>query len=221
MSRLNRTLSILGLGALGLGALGLGAPALAGPPAASPASKEVAAPAELGKPAPDFTLTDLAGKSVHLADLRGKRVVLEWFNPDCPFVRYAHTKGPLKDMAARYVKKGVVWLSINSSAPGKQGHGAARNQEATREYALANPVLLDESGKVGRLYGAKSTPHLYVIDEKGTLVYRGALDNAPLGEAGAGAAENYVDAAFADLGAGRPVKTADTKAYGCSVKYAP
>lgn len=200
----------------------LSALALAQPASAEGPPKEAAAPAaaELGKPAPDFTLQDLNGKAVRLRDLRGKKVVLEWFNPDCPFVQYAHGKGPLKDMAGRYTKQGVTWLAINSSAPGKQGHGLARNQEASKEYGMAHPILLDEAGKVGRLYGAKSTPHLYVIDEKGVLVYRGALDNAPRGEV-EGAPINYVDAAFADLKAGRAVKTGDTRAYGCSVKYGP
>jgi peroxiredoxin len=182
-------------------------------------AEQAAGPAEVGKPAPDFTLNDLSGKPHKLSDLRGKRVVLEWFNPDCPFVKYAHTKGPLKDMAARYARQGVVWLAVNSGAPGKQGHGAKRNQDAAKEFALGHPILVDERGTVGRLYGAKATPHMYVIDEKGILRYRGAIDNAPLGEAKEGAPVNYVDAAFADLQGGRPVKIADTKAYGCSVKY--
>lgn len=178
-------------------------------------------PAELGQPAPDFTLSDLSGKAVHMRDLKGKRVVLEWFNPDCPFVKYAHGKGPLKDQGARAGKAGVTWIAINSGAPGKQGAGRERNQAAVKEYAMPYPVLLDEGGQVGKLYGAKATPHMYVIDEKGVLVYRGAIDNAPLGEAQGAPADyvNYVDAALGDLKAGRPVKTAETKAYGCGVKY--
>jgi peroxiredoxin len=176
--------------------------------------------AELGKPAPDFTLTDLSGKAVRLRDLQGKKVVLEWFNPDCPFIKYAHGQGPLKDMAARYAKKGIVWLAVNSGAPGKQGHGAQRNQAAAKEYGLSHPILLDEDGKVGKLYGAKTTPHMYLINEKGVLVYRGAIDNAPMGEPdGGGKVLNYVDAAMEDLAAGKAVRTAETRAYGCSVKY--
>ncbi len=182
-------------------------------------------PAALNMPAPDFTLTDLNGKSVHLKDYLGKTVVLEWFNPDCPFVRYAHTKGPLKDMGARYARRGVVWLGINSGAQGKEGAGLERNQAAVKEYTLPYPILIDEKGTVGRAYGARSTPHMFVIDHKGVLIYRGAIDNAPLGEVNAGAQEvtNYVDAAlaFIDQPAGKTLKANDTKAYGCSVKYGP
>lgn len=177
------------------------------------------AQAEVGKAAPDFKLTDLNGKTFELAKQKGKRVVLEWFNPDCPFVRYAHTQGPLKDMGNRYAKQGVVWVAINSGSPGKQGTGAQRNQEAVKEYGISYPVMLDESGQVGHLYGAKSTPHMYVIDEKGVLLYKGAIDNAPRGDAAGAAPVNYVDAVFEDLRAGKPVKTSETKSYGCSVKY--
>lgn len=178
--------------------------------------------AELGKAAPDFTLKDLDGKDVRLADLKGKTVVLEWFNPGCPFVKNAHMKGSLVDAAKRQAKNGVVWLAINSGAPGKQGHGAEANREGAKTFAMANPILLDETGAVGKAYGATNTPHLFVVDAKGTLVYRGAVDNSPDGEgqsAEGGKLVSYVDAALADLAAGRPVTTADTKAYGCSVKY--
>jgi peroxiredoxin len=195
-------------------------------PSASAATKTESskplAPAEIGKPAPDFELRDLDGKPVRLGQSRGKVVVLEWFNPECPFVRASHTKGSLKGLAERYVAKGVVWLAINSGAAGKQGHGVEANRAGKERYGLTHPILLDESGDVGRAYGAKHTPHMYVIDEKGTLVYRGAIDNAPDGEGEApqgGALVNYVDAALADLAAGRPVKVPETEAYGCSVKY--
>lgn len=180
------------------------------------------APAELGQPAPDFTLTGTDGRPFHLADLKGKRVVLEWFNPDCPFVRHAHTQGPLKDQGNRAAQAGVVWVAINSGAPGKQGAGLARSQSAVKEYGISYPVLIDESGQVGRRYGAKSTPHMYLINEKGVLVYRGAIDNAPLGApegGGGGAVVNHVEAALRDVQAGKPVKTPETKPYGCSVKY--
>jgi peroxiredoxin len=201
-------------------------------PAAQPAAPE-AAPhqvAALGKPAPDFTLTDTDGKAHKLSELRGKTVVLEWFNPDCPFVRHAHGKGPLKDMAARRASADLIWLSINSSAPGKQGHGVERNQRARADYAMKNPVLLDETGATGRAYGALKTPHLFVVDDKGVLVFRGGIDNAPMGEVDAarprptGVGENqtvnYVDAALDDLKQGRPVRLSDVPPYGCSVKYA-
>ncbi|MEW6435356.1 MAG: thioredoxin family protein [Myxococcota bacterium] len=182
----------------------------------------VASAAEVGAPAPDFTLKDLDGKDVKLSAFKGKTVVLEWFNPECPYVKASHTKGSLKDTAQRAAKKGVVWLAINSGAPGKQGHGVEKNRAGVKAFGLEHPVLLDESGAVGKAYGATNTPHLFVIDPRGTLVYRGAIDNSPDGEGGAakdGKLVNYVEAALDDLAAGRAVKTPDTKAYGCSVKY--
>jgi peroxiredoxin len=174
--------------------------------------------AEVGQPAPDFTLPDTDGKPVGLAALKGKPVVLEWFNPDCPFVRHAHTQGALKSMSARVTKQGVIWLAINSSAPGKQGNGVARNAAARKEYGMDHPVLIDERGQVGRAYGAKTTPHMFVIDAKGTLVYAGALDNAPLGES-EGKPTNYVEGALESLRAGKKIDPSRTQSYGCSVKY--
>jgi peroxiredoxin len=179
-------------------------------------------PAELGKPAPDFALTDLDGKTVKLSDFKGKIVVLEWFNPGCPYVKAAHTKGSLVDTAARHAKAGVVWLAINSGAKGKQGHGVEVNSEAKQTFSMNHPVLLDESGQVGRMYGAKHTPHMFVIDEKGTLVYRGAIDNSPDGEGESPSGDklvNYVDSAIAAVREKKPVSPAQTEAYGCSVKY--
>jgi peroxiredoxin len=203
------------------------------PPAAVPAaqpSPKAAAKAALKRRAPDFTLPDLDGKQVSLRALRGKLVVLEWFNPDCPFVKHAHGKGPLQDLAKRRQSEKLVWLSINSSAPGKQGNGLERNRAAKDEYAIANPILLDESGEVGRRYGAEKTPHLFVIDAKGVLVYRGGLDNAPMGVVddarprlpggAAGALEPYLENALDDLLKRRAPRLADTPPYGCSVKYA-
>lgn len=177
--------------------------------------------ADLGQ-APDFALPDLDGKVVRLSDLRGKVVVLEWFNPGCPFVVASHTKGSLVDLAARKARDGVVWLAVNSAAPGKQGHGAQTNRAAAREWKMGHPVLLDEEGSAGRAYGATNTPHMFVVDREGRLVYRGAIDNSPDGERGAprgGALVEYVSAALEDLAAGRPVRTPETKAYGCGVKY--
>lgn len=178
-----------------------------------------AATAAIGQPAPDFTLTDLDGKPHTLSEYKGKTVVLEWFNPGCPFVDYAHGKGPLVDMAAKEIEQGVVWLSINSGAPGKQGAGVEANREAVAKYGMKNPVLLDEEGTVGHTYGAEKTPHMFIVDEKGTLVYRGGLDNAPMGEPD-GPLQSYVTAALADLRAGKPMTTPETQAYGCTVKYA-
>jgi peroxiredoxin len=140
------------------------------------------ATAKLGEAAPAFSLPDLDGKQVALADFAGKTVVLEWFNPDCPFVKYAHGEGgPLRTMAKEQGDS-VVWLAINSGAPGKQGAGAERNREAKQEYAIDHAILLDEAGTVGRAYGATNTPHMFVIDPSGKLVYAGALDNAPMGK---------------------------------------
>lgn len=188
-------------------------------PAAEPAPAPASTVAEVGRPAPDFTLKDLDGKEIALSSFKGKTVVLEWFNPDCPFVRHAHGEGPLKDMAKRHAGKGVVWLAINSGAPGKQGHGVERNRQARKEWAIDHPILLDEDGRVGRAYGAKTTPHMFVIDPAGTLVYAGGLDNAPLGRPEGGEVVNYVEAALSDLAAGRPVAKERAAPYGCSVKY--
>jgi peroxiredoxin len=189
-------------------------------PAAAPAATPSAEPATAGTPAPDFTLPDLDGKPVSLASFRGKTVVLEWFNPGCPFVRYSHGEGPLKDLAKKHTASGVVWLAINSGSPGKQGAGAEVNKKASQEWSMAHPVLIDETGATGKAYDAKTTPHMYVIDPKGQLVYRGALDNAPLGKVPAEGLVNYVDKALAAVAAGKPVEVAETKSYGCSVKYA-
>lgn len=139
------------------------------------------ATAKVGEPAPTFSLPDLDGNTISLADFAGKTVVLEWFNPDCPFVQYAHGEGPLKSFAAEQSKAGIVWLAINSGAPGKQGTGVERNREAAKQWAIEHPILLDEDGKVGHAYGATSTPHMFVIDGAGKLVYAGGLDNAPFG----------------------------------------
>ena len=181
-----------------------------------------AAGAKVGAPAPDFTLTDLEGKTVKLSDFKGKTVVLEWFNPGCPFVAASHTRGSLVDAASRAKKKGVVWLAINSASPGKQGHGVDANRSAAKQWKMDHPILIDESGKVGKAYGATNTPHMYVVDPSGTLRYRGAIDNSPDGEGQSpqgGMLIRYVDTALDDLAAGRSIQTTETKAYGCTVKY--
>ncbi|MDB4946707.1 MAG: putative 1 [Labilithrix sp.] len=179
--------------------------------------------AEVGKPAPDFTLVDLDGHDVKLSSFKGKTVVLEWFNPGCPFVKASHTKGSLKGTAKKYTDKGVVWLAVNSGAAGKQGAGVEANREGAKTLGIDHPVLLDESGTVGKTYGATNTPHIMIVDGKGTLVYRGAPDNSPDGEgesATGGRLVSYVDTVLADVQAGKAPSTAETKAYGCSVKYA-
>jgi peroxiredoxin len=179
--------------------------------------------ADLGKAAPDFSLQDLTGKTFRLSDLRGKVVVLEWFNPECPFVRASHTVGSLVGAPGRYGGADLVWLAVNSAAAGKQGNDVRTNLDAVQRFKMGYPVLLDPTGETGKAYGATNTPHMFVIDREGKLVYRGAIDNSPDGERGApqgGRLVEYVSAALDDLAAGRPVRTADTRAYGCSVKYA-
>jgi peroxiredoxin len=182
-----------------------------------------AAPAVVGKPAPDFTLTDLDGKQVKLSAFKGKTVVLEWFNPGCPFVKRSHTVGPLVDAAKRYMKQGIVWLAINSGAAGKQGADLKDNVAAKKTFALPHPILLDPSGATGKAYGATNTPHIFIVDKQGTLVYAGAADNSPDAEGKSptdGKLVNYLDAALEDVAAKRAVRTPTSKAYGCSVKYA-
>jgi len=167
-------------------------------------------------------LNDLDGKPVHLADYKGKIVVLEWFNPGCPFVKKSHTVGSLVTTAKKHTGAGVVWLAVNSGGAGKEGAGLDKNKEGAKSFTMTHPVLLDESGKVGRLYGATNTPHMFVIDPKGVIAYRGAIDNSPDGErqsAPNGKVVNYVEEAIEAVKANKPVPTNTTKAYGCGVKY--
>lgn len=178
---------------------------------------------QIGKPAPEFTATDSNGKSHKLSDFKGKTVVLEWTNPDCPFVQKHYKTGNMQALQADATKDGIVWLSINSGAPGKQGHldGAKANQSIAATKSRPSAYLLDPEGQVGKLYNARTTPHMYVIDAKGALVYMGGIDsNSSADPATIKTATNYVRAALADLKAGQPVKTATTQPYGCSVKYA-
>lgn len=187
------------------------------------AAKEHAeAGAEIGKPAPAFSLPDLEGKMHSLADYQGKPIVLEWFNPHCPFVKAAHTAGSLVSTAADLEKKGFVYLAINSGGPGKQGHGLEANAAGKESFGLKHPILLDETGTTGKAYGATNTPHVFLIDQKGTLVYAGAIDNSPDGEGKSpegGTLVNYLIQAANDLLTGRPISIPKTKAYGCGVKY--
>jgi cytochrome oxidase Cu insertion factor (SCO1/SenC/PrrC family) len=177
---------------------------------------------EIGKPAPDFTLTDCSGKNVSLSDYKGKVVVLEWVNHGCPFVVKHYGSGNMQKLQADAVAKGAVWLSICSSAPGKQGHKTAADvsKKCEEVKSAATAYLLDESGKTGRAYGAKVTPELYVIDASGVLVYHGAIDDKKSTDPGdIAGAKNYVAAALEEVLAGKPVTTPITEAYGCSVKY--
>ena len=177
---------------------------------------------EVGRSAPNFTLPDSNGKTHSLADFKGKYVVLEWYQPDCPFVRKHYRSGNMQSLQKEYTGKGVVWLSVNSSAPGEEGNYPAEklNQIAASDGAARTALLLDPDGKVGHLYGAKTTPDMYVIDPNGTLVYEGAIDDKRSVDLGdVKTATNYVKTALEASMTGKTVPTAATRPYGCSVKY--
>jgi len=186
------------------------------------AASETEAAAQVGKAAPEFSLPASNGKKVDLSEYKGKLVVLEWFNHGCPFVKKHYDSGNMQALQKEYTGKGVIWLSICSSAEGKQGFGSAEEHNAEIKTYKAAPtaVLIDADGKVGRLYGAKTTPHMFVIDKKGNLVYAGAIDDHPDTEASSiKGSKNYVKAALDELLSGKTVAEASTKSYGCSVKY--
>lgn len=185
------------------------------------AGTTLAAP-EVGQPAPAFTLTDSNGQSHNLADFKGKFVVLEWLNHGCPFVKKHYDSNNMQKLQKEYTSKDVVWLSIVSSAPGKQGHmsPAETNAAKAEKGSAATAVLLDEDGTVGQLYGAKVTPELYVINPEGNLIYAGAIDDKKsVDPADVEGAANYVKRALDEALAGQPVSTPRTEPYGCSVKY--
>jgi len=181
-----------------------------------------AAQAVVGQPAPAFSLPDSKGGTQSLASYKGKFVVLEWVNPDCPFVRKHYGSGNMQMLQKAYSAKGVAWLTVNSSAPGKQGHLEAATAEAFIKDKGASPtaLLLDPQGNIGRGYGAKTTPHMFVIDPAGNLIYNGAIDDKPSADpADVASATNYVRSALDQALAGKPVTTTATQPYGCSVKY--
>ncbi len=177
-------------------------------------------PAQIGQPAPAFSLTDLNGNTVSLGDFAGKTVVLEWFNPGCPYVvAYYEGSTAMEAHKAAVQSPNVVWLSINSGAPGKEGADPAMNKEKVSAWGIKNPVLLDSDGKVGRAYGARRTPELMVIDPSGKLIYRGAADEGGVsGEPGNGRA--FVEEAVAAAQAGESPTIVETRPVGCGVKYA-
>lgn len=178
---------------------------------------------EVGKPAPDFQLVNEKGQAVSLSGLKGKFVILEWTNHECPFVKKHYGAKNMQTLQNKYTKEGVVWLSIISSAPGKQGFVSADEAKALSETRSATPshILFDPKGEVGRMYDAKTTPHMYIIDKEGVLQYNGGIDSIPSANpADIGKAENYLDSAFAELKAGKSVSKSLTRPYGCSVKYA-
>ncbi len=186
----------------------------------------IAAPAwaapEAGKPAPDFTATDIKGNPFKLSDHKGKIVVLEWTNHECPFVLKHYGTNNMQNTQKAAKEKGAEWVSIVSSAPGRQGHTTAEAaQKIVDETGAAPDVkILDEKGEIGTLYGASTTPHMFVVDKDGTIAYMGAIDDqpSPRPETVEGA-KNYVLAAIDDLAAGKPVETPVTQPYGCNVKY--
>ena len=182
----------------------------------------VHADAEIGKPAPAFTLPTCESKSVSLSDYKGKVVVLEWTNYGCPFVMKHYGSGNMQKLQADAAAKGVVWLSICSSAPGKQGHGAPADalKACSEKNSAATAYLIDESGATGHAYGAKRTPEMYVINVDGILVYHGAIDDKKSADpADIAKAKNLVAAAIDETIAGKPVSIPETEAYGCSIKY--
>lgn len=189
--------------------------------AASPGSTENAA--VVGNLAPAFKLSDYKGNNHALSDYKGKFVVLEWVNFECPFSRKHYESGNMPDLQKKYVKEGVIWLSINSSAPGKQGNFTREKISGEIKAYNASPTayLIDPEGMVGHLYGAKTTPDMYIINPEGVLIYAGAIDDRPtFDKDDIPGAKNYVKAALDEALAGKPVQIAQTKPYGCSVKYA-
>lgn len=187
------------------------------------ASPQVAAAdAVVGQAAPAFTLTGTDGRPHSLSEYAGKYVVLEWLNHDCPFVRKHYGSGNMQKLQKKWTAQDVVWLSINSSAPGKQGNYPPEEaNELTKDKGAApTAVLLDPDGTVGRAYGAKTTPHMFIVDPKGMLIYAGGIDDKPSTDpADVPHARNHVDQALTEALAGKPVTIATSTPYGCSVKY--
>ena len=178
--------------------------------------------AKVGDPAPDFTAPSTKGTPVSLGEYKGKIVILEWTNHECPYVRKHYESGNMQALQREATGQGVVWLTLISSAKGEQGYVSAAQADELTATRKATPtaVLLDEKGTVGHLYGATNTPHMYVVDKAGMLVYAGAIDDRPTTRrADVQGANNYVRAALESVAAGQPVKTPVTRAYGCTVKY--
>lgn len=186
-------------------------------------SAGLAAAPQIGRPAPAFEATDADGRTVRLSDFKGRTVVLEWTNHDCPFVRKHYESGAMQALQKRWTGQGVVWLSVISSALGEQGavDGATANRLTTERGAAPSGVLLDPAGSLGRAYDARTTPHMYVVTGEGLLAYQGGIDDKPSADvADIARARNHVEAALTELAAGKPVSVATTRSYGCTVKYA-
>lgn len=202
------TSSVLALGSIGTCALLATGGALAA--------------ASVGQPAPAFSAVDTQGKTVSLADFKGRHVVLEWVNPGCPFVRKHYDSANMQDTQKMATAKGVTWLTINSTATEASDYMAPAELQSwmQKHQAAASATLMDADGKIGRAYGARTTPHMYVIDPAGKLVYAGAIDSKPTANpADIKTATNHVAKALDEALAGKPVTTASTQAYGCSIKY--
>lgn len=185
--------------------------------------RPLAAAIEVGQVAPDFTLTDIDGKKHALSEFRGKTVVIEWNNPDCPIVKKHYDSDNLPKLQREATADGVVWLLVNSGAAGQQGadYSAAELKQWMKQHdAAPTAYFRDQDGKVGRLYGAQTTPHMFIVDPKGDLVYQGAIDSiSSAKKEDIAKATNYVRDALAAMKAGKPISPTATRAYGCSVKY--
>jgi len=176
----------------------------------------------VGTNAPDFSVTDSKGKTQSVSQYKGKYVVLEWFNPECPFVKKHYDSGNMQKLQEELTGKDIVWLTIDSSGPGKQGHLTAEqaNQKITQLKMKSTALVLDADGQAGQTYGAKTTPHMFVINPEGKIVYEGAIDSRNSANAAdIPSSTNYVKVALEESLAGKPVSTATKKPYGCSVKY--
>ena len=181
-----------------------------------------AADTQVGKTAPDFTFTDIEGTAAKLSDFKGKYVVIEWFNHGCPFTEKHYKSDKMQDLQRKYTEDGVIWIAVNST---NEGHANYKDAAMTRKEAesygtSATYIVLDPSGKIGKLYGAKTTPDIFIVDPQGKIIYKGAADSIESTDTGDIArAENYIDLALTQAMAGKPVATPETKPYGCGVKY--
>lgn len=208
---LNRNAFRTALAALAFAGLAMQAPAVSAAP-------------EIGSRAPDFSATDINGKPVKLSELKGKTVVLEWTNAECPYVVKHYGSGNMQALQADATKDGVVWIQLLSSAKGEQGHLSPEDAAAQMKSVKGSPsrIVLDELGKIGRSYDARTTPHMYVINPEGNLVFMGGIDDKPTTRtADIATAKNYVRAALDAVKTGQPVATPIARPYGCSIKYAP
>lgn len=184
--------------------------------------KAGAAEAHVGKTAPEFTFTDIEGTTAKLSDFRGKYVVIEWFNHGCPFTEKHYKSDKMQGLQRKYTEEGVVWIAVNSTNDGHANYvdASMTRKEAEAYGTSATYIVLDPSGKIGKLYGAKTTPDIFIADPQGKIIYTGAADSINSTDTeDIGKAENYIDLALTEAMAGKPVATPETKPYGCGVKY--